>query len=82
MWMSNILILVDRNNVDHNQLRDLADAVTDAGASVMEVNDERHLIEATAPSHLVPIISAMEGVSYVRTVFNYHCPTPVADAAA
>jgi hypothetical protein len=82
MWMSNILILVDRNNVDHNQLRDLADAVTDAGATVLEVNDERHLIEATSPSHLVPIISAMEGVSYVRTVFNYHLAPPTVDAVA
>jgi hypothetical protein len=82
MWMSNILILVDRNNVDHNELRELADAVADTGATVDAINDERHLIEATAPSHLVPLISAMEGISYVRTVFNYHCPTPTADAAA
>jgi hypothetical protein len=73
MWVSNLLILVDRNNVDHNELNDLAAAITDAGASVCEVNVDRHMIEATAPSHVVSTIAAMEGVSYVRTVFSYFC---------
>ena len=74
MWMSNILILVDRNNADRNEVREIADAVADTGGVVEEVNEERYLIEAAVPSHMVATISAMEGVSYVRVVFSYHCP--------
>jgi hypothetical protein len=71
MWMSNVLILVNRNNPDRNSLEDIAAAVEDAGASVVAVDEERSAIEAAAPAGAVPVINAMEGVTYVRCVFNY-----------
>ena len=73
MWMSNLLIVVDRNNVDHNELTELAAAIADAGAEVCEVDEDHLTIEASAPAHVVPTISAMEGVTYVRVVFSYFC---------
>jgi hypothetical protein len=79
MWMSNILIMVDRDNADRNGLHDIAAAVVDTGAQVILVDEERFAIEAAAPAQMVPIINAMEGVSYVRCVFNYLCElTPAA----
>jgi hypothetical protein len=73
MWMSNLLIVVDRNNVDHNELNELAAAIADAGAEVCEIDEEHLTIEASAPAQVVPTISAMEGVTYVRVVFSYFC---------
>jgi hypothetical protein len=73
MWMSNILILVNRNNADRNDLLDIAAAVADTGANVIHVDQERFAIEAAAPSCAIATIAAMEGVSYVRCVFNYLC---------
>ena len=52
MWMSNVLIVVDRNNLDHNDLSELAAAVRDAGADVCELDEEHLTIEATAPAHV------------------------------
>ncbi|HSI34062.1 MAG TPA: hypothetical protein VK986_10785 [Tepidisphaeraceae bacterium] len=77
MWMSNVLIMVNRNNVDHNGLADVAAAVADCGARVIEVDEGAFAIEANVATREVPTITAMEGVVYVRSVFNYFC-----DAAA
>jgi hypothetical protein len=76
MWMSNILILVNRDNADRNGLLDISAAVADAGANVIHVDEERFAIEAAAPTGAVATISAMEGVSYVRCVFSYVCDVP------
>jgi hypothetical protein len=73
MWMSNILIMVNRNNVDHNGLADVAAAVADTGARVFEVDEGAFAIEANVATRELPTITAMEGVAYVRSVFNYFC---------
>jgi hypothetical protein len=75
MWMSNLLILVNRNNADRNSLIDLTSAVRETGATVLDVDESNHLIEAAAPLHAVATITAMEGVCYVRSVFNYYKPS-------
>jgi hypothetical protein len=71
MWMSNVLIVVDRNNPDHNSITDLAAAVKEAGASIIEVDEHNLVIEADMPTHEVVTVAAMDGVAYVRSVFSY-----------
>ena len=82
MWMSDILILVNRDNADRNSLLDIAAAVADTGASVVNVDDEHFTIEAAAPADVVPVINAMEGVTYVRCIFSYYCDDPIPAHAA
>ena len=79
MWMSDCIIVVDRNNDDHNGLTDLAAAIGELGA-VSQVNEESYVIEAAVPAHKLPVVRAMAGVSYVRCVFSYFCgqPAPLA----
>jgi hypothetical protein len=72
MWMTDVLVMVNRNNVDANGLRDIAAAVTDAGASNVEIDEENHVIAATLPSNAVLTVCAMEGVTYCRQVFSYY----------
>lgn len=72
MWMSEVQIVVDRNNVDRNGLRDIAAAVVDAGAITVEVDEEHHVLTATLPAAAVHIVTAMEGVRYVRSVMTYY----------
>jgi hypothetical protein len=81
MWMSNVLIVVDRNNPDHNSITDLAAAVQEAGAQVVAIDDENHVIEADMPTHEVVVVAAMDGVSYVRNVFSYFKDQPPQEAA-
>jgi hypothetical protein len=71
MWMSNVLIVVDRNNPDHNSVTDLAAAVKEAGACIIEVDEHNLVIEADMPTHEVVVVAAMDGVAYVRSVFSY-----------
>ena len=47
--------------------------MADTGANVIHVDEERFAIEAAVPSGAIATIAAMEGVSYVRCVFNYLC---------
>jgi hypothetical protein len=73
MWMSEIQIVVDRNNVDHNGLRDIAAAVAEAGAvSSVDVDEDHHVLTATLPAAEVHTVAAMEGVRYVRNVLTYY----------
>jgi len=81
MWISNVLIVVNRNNADRNGLLDIAAAVADTGTSVLNVDENCFVIEAAAPSAAVPIIQAMEGVTYVRCVFSYLIDPAPAKAA-
>jgi hypothetical protein len=76
MWISNVLIVVNRNNADRNGLLDIAAAVADTGTDVVNVDEDCFVIEAAAPSAVVPIIQAMEGVTYVRCVFSYLIDPP------
>ena len=78
MWMSNCLIVVNRNNDDSNGILDIAAAVKEMGA-VVTIDDQQHVIEAALPAHEVPTLQLIPGVSYVRCVFSYFCgQTPVA----
>ena len=74
MWMSNCLIVINKNNVDANSLDDIAAAVREIGA-VVTVNEGQHVIEAALPAHEVPVLHHIPGVAYVRCVFNYFCGT-------
>jgi hypothetical protein len=80
MWMSDCIIVVDRNNVDMNGLADIASAVADLGA-VVQVDEQRHVIEASVPANEIPTVKAMTGVSYVRNVFSYYCGEPLSRPA-
>ena len=71
MWMSNVLIVVDKNNPDHNSVNDLAEAVKMAGAQNVSVDQDSQLIEADMPTHEVVVAAAMDGISYIRSVFTY-----------
>ena len=71
MWMSNVLIVVDRNNPDHNSIADLAEAVKLAGADNVSIDQDSQLIEADMPTHEVVVAAAMDGISYIRSVFTY-----------
>jgi seryl-tRNA(Sec) selenium transferase len=85
MWMSNVLIVVDRNNPDRNSLTDLAAAVGETGANIINIDEENLVIEADLPTHEVVVVAAMDGVAYVRSVFSYFKdpspPEEVEDAA-
>lgn len=80
MWFSSVIILVGKANDVQNGLPDVLSAVRDTGAQISLVDEERNFIEATVLTRVVPIISAMEGVAYVRQVFNFHCAEPEAEA--
>jgi hypothetical protein len=71
MWMSNIYIMINQHNFDRNDLGELCAAVMDTGATIVSVDEQSLLIEATTPSQIVPTIAAMEGVCYVRCIFSY-----------
>ena len=71
MWMSNIYVVIDPRIVDANSLVELRSAICDLGATVVVVDAQRHVIEATLPASEVPTVAAMEGVSYVRNFFTY-----------
>ena len=81
MWMSNIYIMINSRNSDKNSLRDLCSAVSESGATVVSVDEQSNLIEAAIAAHDVPVISAMEGVTYVRCIFSYLSNSPLAQAA-
>jgi hypothetical protein len=72
MWMTEVIVTVNRNNVDSNGLRDIASAVADAGGTNVEIDDDNHVIAATLPSNAVLTVCAMEGVTYCRQVFSYY----------
>jgi hypothetical protein len=75
--MSNVLIVVNSRNPDMNNLSDLAAAVADAGGTVVEIDEPNGVIEANVPTELLPVVAAMEGISYVRSVFSYFCSDPI-----
>ena len=71
MWMSNIYVVVDRRNADRNSLEDITQAISSAGATIVSLDERCHVIEAAIPTSEIPVVRAMDGVSYVRTIFNY-----------
>ena len=72
MWMTDVLVMVNRQNVDRNGLRDIASAVADSGGTNIETDEENHVIAATVPSTAILDVCAMEGVTYCRQVFSYY----------
>ena len=80
MWMSECIVVVDRNNADANTVADIAAALKEMGA-VEFVNESQYVIGASVPAHGLPTVHAMDGVCYVRCVFNYFCGQPPAKAA-
>jgi len=82
MWMSDIYVVVDRRNADRNSLEDIASAISSLGATVVSLDERCHVIEAAIPVDEIPTVRAMEGVSYVRSIFNYFAEQPVPPKAA
>ncbi len=87
MWVCDVTIMMDPNNPDRNSMSDVVAGLHDLGAVVGVVDAGQNMIEAAVPSHLVHVVGAFEGVSYVRTVFQYFAtqwvpPTPAAAPAA
>jgi hypothetical protein len=80
MWMSECIVVVDRNNADANTVADIAAAVGEIGA-VGFVNESQYVIGASVPAHELPTVHAMDGVAYVRCVFSYFCGMQPAKAA-
>lgn len=74
MWMSDVYILLDLGNADHNTMGDLVAAIGLAGAEVLELDQGKAVVECAVPTREIPTIRAMEGVTYVRTVFTYSTP--------
>jgi hypothetical protein len=69
--MSNLYVVIDRENVDRNTLHDIAAAIAHGGATIFNIDEETYVIEAAMPSSELPTVRAMEGVCYVRSAFNY-----------
>lgn len=71
MLMSNALVVIDTKHPDKNTLREIVEAVKDAGGTVLEIEPDSHVIEVLIPTKEIPIVAAMGGVAYVRQVFTY-----------
>lgn len=80
--MSNILILIDRNNADKNGIGDIVAALAEIDGQLIAIDEQKHVIEAAVPAHELATVKAMDGVSYVRCVFNYFCAGPAPTRAA
>ena len=74
MMMCDMLIVIDPRHPDHNSLDELVSALECMGATVVEIDTARQVIEAVVPATQVETLNHLGGVSYVRPVFSYHCP--------
>jgi hypothetical protein len=83
MWMSNVLITVDRLSARQSGLSDIAAGIGRMDdSSVLNVDEHHHVIEASVPAHELPKVREMAGVCYVRCVFNYFVNEPKPTKAA
>lgn len=83
MWMSNVLITVDRLSARASGLTDIAGAIGHMDeCSVLNVDEHRNVIEAAVPAHELPKVKEIAGVCYVRCVFNYFVSGPRPTKAA
>jgi hypothetical protein len=82
MQMCNALIVIDPHHPDRNTVREIADAVKDAGGEVLEIEPDRQVIEVLIPTKEIPIVAAMGGVSYIRPVLTYERHTTPAQEPA
>ena len=88
MWMSNVLIVVDRNNADRNSLTDLAAAVKETGADVIGMDEENLVIAAdmhgpageaantATVDHLQRAIEATPPFRTTSAIFIKNCGSP------
>lgn len=74
MMMCDMLIVIDPRHPDRNSLEEVVSALQCMGATVVEIDTSRHVIEAVVPATQVATLEHLGGVSYVRPVFSYHCP--------
>jgi len=74
MMMCDMLIVIDPKHPDRNSLDELVGALECMGATIVEIDTARHVIEAVVPGSQVATLEHLGGVSYVRPVFSYHCP--------
>ena len=83
MWMSNILITVDRLSARASGLSDIAAAIGRMDeCAVLNLDEQRNVIEASVPAHELPKVKEIAGVCYVRCVFNYFVNGPKPTKAA
>ena len=73
MMMCDMLIVIDPGHPDRNSLDELAAALLCMGATVVEIDTARHVIEAVVPAPQVATLQHLGGVSYIRPVFSYDC---------
>jgi hypothetical protein len=78
MMMCDMLIVIDPKHPDRNSLDELVSALQHMGVTIVEIDADRHVIEAVVPASQVAMLDHLGGVSYVRPVFSYHCPPPKA----
>ena len=74
MMMCDMLIVIDPRHPDRNSLDELVGALECMGATIVEIDTARHVIEAVVPAPHVATLDHLGGVSYVRPVFSYDCP--------
>ena len=76
--MSDMLIVIDPGHPDRNSLDEVVSALQCMGTTVVEIDTARHVIEAVVPATQVATLHHLGGVSYIRPVFSYHCPSKAA----
>jgi hypothetical protein len=74
MMMCDLLIVIDPGHPDRNSLAELVAALEHMGATVVEIDTARHVIEAVVPAPQLETLPHLGGVTYVRPVFTYDCP--------
>ena len=74
MLMCDMLIVIDPKHPDRNSLDEVAAALQCMGGTVVEIDTNRHVIEAVVPATQVATLHHLGGVSYIRPVFSYDCP--------
>jgi hypothetical protein len=82
MWMSNVLIVIDRNNADKNSIADIVAALGEIDGQLIGIDEQNHVIEAAVPAHELATVKAIDGVCYVRSVFSYFSAGPAPTRAA
>lgn len=70
MLKSHVIVIATSNNVDHNNISDIADAIVCCGGCDIEIADNG-VIQSTLPTSEIETVKNIEGVSYVRNDMNY-----------
>jgi hypothetical protein len=81
MMMCDLVICIDPKHPDRNTINEIVAALDHMGATVVEVNENCHVIEAIVPAAMVPTLHHFGGVCYVRPVFSYFSPKSPANSS-